>query len=362
MESLKHLAVETILDGRPMEGIACQELLEHSLKLLDTTLDGGLVQKISDWELVTSPVPDTTLDGRPMEGTTNLEHSVLVESLDSGLMAGMSSLEPLEQSVLNTLLVARPGEGITENISDWELVAHPVPDTTLDGRPMEGTTNLEHSVLVGSLDSGLMAGMSSLEPLEQSVLNTLLVARPGEGITENISDRELVAHPVPDTTLDGRPMEGTTNLEHSVLVGSLDSGLMAGMSRLEPLERLVLNTLLVAQPVEVITETPERSALASQVDYGQLELESLSRPMVNVALDRRSMEGIAAPLPVESSGLTLAPDSGHVEDLPSSGPLEHSVLDVKRRNDNLNRSDEPQFGSDLRQSSLELEDAIRLRY
>ena len=65
-------------------------------------------------------------------------------------------------------------------------------------------------------------------------------------------------------------MEGTTNLKHTVLVGSLDSGLMAGMSRPEPLEQSVLSTLLVAQPVEVLTktDTPERLALASQVDYG----------------------------------------------------------------------------------------------
>ena len=163
VESLKHSAVDTILDGRPMEGrpmegITCPELLEHSLKLLDTTLDSGLVERISNWEPVASPVPNTTLDGRPMEGTTNLQHSVLVGSLDSGLKVGMSSLEPLEQSVVNTLLVTRSGEGITEKISDWELLAHPVPDTILDGRSMEGTTNLEHSVLVGSLDSGLMAG------------------------------------------------------------------------------------------------------------------------------------------------------------------------------------------------------------
>ena len=156
VESLEHSAVESILDGRPMEGITCPELLEHSLKLLDTTLDGGL--------------------------------------------------------------------------SDWEPVASPVLDTTLDGRPMEGTTNLEYSALVGSLDSGLMAGMSYLEPLEKSVLNTLLVARPVEVITES--------------------------------------------------------------------DTPERSALASQGDCGQLESESLSRPMVNVALDWRPMEGISAPLPV----------------------------------------------------------------
>ena len=36
--------------------------------------------------------------------------------------------------------------------------------------------------LARSLDSGLMEGMSSLELLEQSVLHTVLVARPMEGI------------------------------------------------------------------------------------------------------------------------------------------------------------------------------------
>ena len=115
----------------------------------------------------------------------------------------------------------------------------------------------------------------------------LLVARPGEGITEEISDCEPVVHPGPDTTLDGRPMEGTTNLEHSVLVGSLDSGLMEGMSRLEPLEQSVLNTLLVARPVDVVTETdtPERSVLASQLDYGQSNLELSARPMLDLNQD-----------------------------------------------------------------------------
>ena len=154
MKSLEHSVLQTILDGRPIEGITCPELLECTLKLLDTTLDGGLVEKISDWEPTAHPVPDATLDGRPMEGTTKLEHSVLVESLDSRLMEGMLSLEPLEQSVLNTLLVARPMEGYTETnspersapasqldyghsnlqkLSDWEPAARPVPDTTLDG-------------------------------------------------------------------------------------------------------------------------------------------------------------------------------------------------------------------------------------
>ena len=113
MKSLEHSVLQTILDGRPMEGITCPELLECTLKLLDTTLDGGLVEKISDWEPA-HPVPDATLEGRLMEGTTNPEHSVLVGSLDSGLREGVLSLEPLEQSVLDTLLVARPMEGIME--------------------------------------------------------------------------------------------------------------------------------------------------------------------------------------------------------------------------------------------------------
>ena len=113
MESLEHSVLETILDETIL-GITCPELLECTLKLLETTLDGGLVERISDLEPMTHPIPDATLDGRLMEGTTNPEHSVLVGSLDSGLMEGVLSLEPLEQSVLDTLLVARPMEGITE--------------------------------------------------------------------------------------------------------------------------------------------------------------------------------------------------------------------------------------------------------
>ena len=39
VESLEHSVLDYILDGRPMEGITCSELLEYMLKLLDTTLD-----------------------------------------------------------------------------------------------------------------------------------------------------------------------------------------------------------------------------------------------------------------------------------------------------------------------------------
>ena len=43
-ESLEYTVVENILDGRLMEGVTCPELLEYSLRLLDATLDGGLVE------------------------------------------------------------------------------------------------------------------------------------------------------------------------------------------------------------------------------------------------------------------------------------------------------------------------------
>ena len=166
-----------------------------------------------------------------------------------------------------------------------------------------------------------------------------------------------MALPVPDITLDGQPMEGTTYLEHSALGVSLDSGLMAGMSRLEPFEQSVLSTMLVARPVKVLTETdtPERPALASQVDYGHSNFELSARPMLDT-----NQAGNAELYTDPSEHSAPMANDRHVEHLSSSGPLEHSVLEAKWRNDNLNSSNEPQFGSDLGQSSLGLEDAIRL--
>ena len=199
-------------------------------------------------------LPDATLDGRLMKGTTYLEHSALGVSLDSGLMEGMLSQEPVEQSVLHTLWVTQPVGGITEEASDWEPVAHPVLDATLDSRLMERTTYPEHSVLGVSLESGLMEGTSSPEPLEQSVLITLPAAQPEEGTTKEISDWQPEAHPVPKIALNGRLMKGTTYLEHSVLGVSLDSGLMEGTSSPEPLEQSVLNTLPAARPEEGTTK------------------------------------------------------------------------------------------------------------
>ena len=174
-------------------------------------------------------------------------------SLDSGLRAGMSSIEPVRQSVLNMLSVARPEAGLTKETTDWEPVVLPVPSTTLDGRLWEGNTYPEHSALGVSLDSGLMEG------------NTWSVARPDGGSRKEFANWDVVVHPVPDINLDGRPMEGNTYLEPSALGVSLDSGLMEGMSRSEPLEQSVLGALSVVRPDE--TDTPECPALASQMTH-----------------------------------------------------------------------------------------------
>ena len=123
-----------------MEGVTCPELLEYSLSLLDVTLDGRLVERISEWTPVINPAISYTLDSRPMEGITNLERSALGVSLDSRPMEGAPCLEPLEQSVLSSSAAVRPVEGITEKLSDWKPGINPVISYALDSQFMEGIT------------------------------------------------------------------------------------------------------------------------------------------------------------------------------------------------------------------------------
>ena len=146
-------------------------------------------------------------------------------------------------------------------------MALPVPSTTLDGRLREGNTYPEHSALGVSLDSGLMEE------------NTQSVTQPDGGSRKEFANWDAVAHPVLDINLDSRPMEGNTYLEPSALGVSLDSGLMEGMSRPEPLEQSVLGALSVVQPDE--TDTPERLALASQMNHERSRLKSSVRPMLD---------------------------------------------------------------------------------
>ena len=71
---------------------------------------------------------------------------------------------------------------------------------TLDSRPMEGVTYLEHSALGVSLDSGPTEGASCLEPLEQWIFSSSLAARPVAGVTEKGLDWKPVIQPAQDST------------------------------------------------------------------------------------------------------------------------------------------------------------------
>ena len=63
-----------------------------------------------------------------------------------------------------------------------------------------------------------------------------------------------VKNPVKNIKPDGRPMEGITYPEHLAPGVSLDSGLRAGMLKVEPLPSLVHKLSLVARPkVEIRT-------------------------------------------------------------------------------------------------------------
>ena len=108
---------------------------------------------------------------------------------------------------------------------------NPAISYTLDSRPMEGITNLEHSALGVSLDSRPTEGAPCW------VLISSLAVRPVEGITEKVWDWKPVINPVISYTLDSQPMEGTTYLEHPALGVSLDSRLREGMSHTEILEQ-----------------------------------------------------------------------------------------------------------------------------
>ena len=97
-----------------------------------------------------------------------------------------------------------------------------------------------------SLDSGPTEGVSCPEPLEQSVLDSSLAARPVVCVIENVLDWEPLRNPATSYTQDSRPMEGITNLERSALGVSLDSRPAEGAPYLEPLEQSVHSSSLAA--------------------------------------------------------------------------------------------------------------------
>ena len=130
---------------------------------------------------------------------------------------------------------------------------NPVQDITPDGRPVEGTTYPEHLAPGVSLDSGLKAGMSNLEPLPLLVHKTSLVARPQVEITTSHCS------------------------EHPALGVSLDSRLMNELLCPEPLEQSVLGALPAIRTNEM--DRPKRPTLALQLHHEQLCFQSAAWPM-----------------------------------------------------------------------------------
>ena len=334
--------------------------MEHLPEQPEPSLGGGLGDRISDGEPTTRQVPDTTMDSQLMEGITYLEHLALGVSLDSGPMEGTSCLEPLEQSILQSSWIARPHNGVIKQKSEWKPVITPASSYTLDNRPMEGITYLEHPALGVSLDSGPTEGAPCLEPLEQSVLSSSLAVRPVEGITKKVSDWKPVINPVISYTLDSQLMEGITYLEGSALGVSLDSRSTEGAPCLEPLEQSVLSSSLAARPVKGVAEkVSDRKPVINPVQninpYGR-PMDGITYPehlAPGVSLDSRFSTGMlqGKPLPslVHKILLVARPQVGlktshwkpvinpvmdisteflHVKKFPYPAPLEQSVLGV----------------------------------
>ena len=155
---------------------------------------------------------------------------------------------------------------------------NPVQDITPDGRPVEGTAYPEHSALGASLDSGLRAGMSSIEPVRQSILNTGFKssARPmlDPAIQTDVDDdidTDLPENPAP-------MMNSQTNHEHSWFKSS-------ARPMLDP--NKVDNTDVNA---DVNTDLPENSAPMMNLDLRLWQSDVQLCPPVADTLDRRPME------------------------------------------------------------------------
>ena len=130
--------IEVSLDGRPMEGVSCQEQVEQSILLSSWTVSPRdcVMEKKLEWEPVITPAYSYNLDSRPMEGTTYLEHPASAVYLDSW---------PMEGEVRSKKLDCKP-------------VIIPAINHNLDSRPLEGTTYLEHPAPAVYLDSWPMEG------------------------------------------------------------------------------------------------------------------------------------------------------------------------------------------------------------
>ena len=169
-----------------MEGSSCLEPVKQSILRSSQTerprIGDRLVEEISDKEPTVCQVPGSALDSQLTEGITQPEHQALGASSDCRPMEGSSCLESVEQPILLSSWTVSPRNCVIEQKSEWEPVITPAVSYTLDSRPMEGMTYLEHPALGVSLDSWPMEGASCLRPLQQSVLSLVIAARPVEDV------------------------------------------------------------------------------------------------------------------------------------------------------------------------------------
>ena len=196
-----------------------------------------------------------SLDSRPTEGTAYLEHLAPWVSLDSGLRAGMSKLEPLQLSVLKTSLVTRPQVEI--RTSHWKPVINPVRDITPDCLPM-GV----------SLNSRLMEKLLCPEPLEQSVLGALPVIQTDEMDRQKRPARaSQLYHEQSCFQSSARPMSDPNIVNHTDVNDDIDTDLPESPAPMmnSPMvhERSCLNSS--ARPtlnpdIDIDTDLPENSA------------------------------------------------------------------------------------------------------
>ena len=143
-------------------------------------MSGGVTKIVSDCKPVINPVQDITPDGRPMEETTYLEHLALGVSLDSGLRAGMSSIEPTRQSVLNTISIIRPDETDRPEhpaLASQKSSARPMPDPDLNDHTdfnEDINTDLPESI-APMMNSQMEHERSCFNPSAQPMLDWYIV-------------------------------------------------------------------------------------------------------------------------------------------------------------------------------------------
>ena len=111
-------------------------------------------------------------------------------------------------------------------------------------------------------------------------------------------------------TLDSRLLKGNTYLERSALGVYLDSGPTEGASCLEPLVQSILVSSLAARPLEGITKKVS-------------DWEPVINPVQDSTPDGQPMEETTY---LEHSALGVSPDSGLMEGMSCTEPLEQSVL------------------------------------